>query len=98
MEDITFTWHAPASVAGRGRVRPQLFQFFNGLPEVHLVEGYMSDEEYRENLKNSKFCLCPRGNEVGVLYTGDEVTIYIHIHYYSSATRDLHTRTTICPT
>ena len=75
--------------SGRGRVRPQLFQFFNGLPEVHLVEGYMSDEEYRGNLNNSKFCLCPRGNEVGVLYT--EVIIYIHIRYYSSASCDLNT-------
>lgn len=62
----------PAFVAGRGTVRQQLFQFFSDLPEVHLVEGYMPDEEYKGNLMSSKFCLCPRGNEVGVVHTGDK--------------------------
>ena len=56
----------PAFIAGRGGVRQQLFQLFSDLPEVRLVAGYMSDEEYRENLRSSKFCLCPRGNEVTV--------------------------------
>ena len=48
----------------RGPVRPDLFHHFKGMADVKLVAGYMLDGDYMDNLRITKFCLCPRGLEV----------------------------------
>lgn len=54
-----------AFVAGnlsRGPVRPKLRELFRGDGDFLIVDGHMSDHDYLNALKTSRFCLCPRGN------------------------------------
>ncbi|XP_065833016.1 uncharacterized protein [Oscarella lobularis] len=48
----------------RGWVRQRVRSLFRDDPDITLIDGYLSDKEYRALLSKSKFCLCLRGNRV----------------------------------
>ena len=55
----------------RGWVRQRVRSLFRDDPDITLIDGYLSDKEYRALLSKSKFCLCLRGNRASCLCSFD---------------------------